>query len=67
MRNAIRTSSGAVAIPSTAIEPFSDESCLKPIGLAKVIQETSPGDMLLFMIALGRQEKKDLINPTPVQ
>lgn len=60
----IRTSSGAVAIPSTSIEPFGPDSVLKPVGqLAKVIQATSAGDMLLFMIALGKEEaKKNLTN-----
>ena len=55
----IRTASGAVAIPSTSIEPFGPDSVLKPIGsLAQTIQATSPGDMLLFMIALGKEEAK---------
>ena len=69
MRNAIRNSSGVIVIPDRShIEPFGPDSVLKPVGeLAQVIQATSPGDMLLFMIALGRQEKKDLTNPTPVQ
>ena len=51
---------------NTSIEPFSPESCLKPIGLAKVMMETSPGDMLLFMIALDkkeREEKKEFDKP----
>ena len=51
----------------TSIEVFSEESCLKPIDpLAKVIQHTSPGDMLLFMIALDkkkRAEKKQFDKP----
>ena len=42
------------------IEPFSPDSCLKPVGeLAKTIQATSPGDMLLFMIAMRRRKNND--------
>lgn len=31
-----------------------EESVLKPIGLAGLIERTSAGDLLLFMIALNR-------------
>jgi hypothetical protein len=58
MPKAIRNSFGYIVLPSTDIEPFGPESCLKPVGdLAKVIQATSPGDMLLFMIAMDKKEK----------
>ena len=37
-----------------------EESILKPLSdLGAVIQRTSAGDMLLFMIALNRKEQED--------
>jgi hypothetical protein len=40
------------------IEMHGPESCLKPVGeLASILQRTTTGDMLLFMIALDRQAR----------
>lgn len=40
--------------------PFEGESVLKPLSdVQRTIEATSAGDMLLFMIAMGRKEKAD--------
>lgn len=40
--------------------PFEGESVLKPLSdVERAINNTSAGDMLLFMIALGRKERED--------
>lgn len=62
MSKAIRNSFGGIILPATDIEPFGPDSCLKPVdNLTKVIQATSPGDMLLFIIAMNKKEKEKKI------
>jgi hypothetical protein len=40
--------------------PFDGESVLKPLtDIERAINNTSTGDMLLFMISLGRKERED--------
>lgn len=39
---------------------YNDETVFKPLSdIEAAIANTSPGDMLLFMIALGRKEREE--------